>query len=749
MSEGAAGGWMSGAEIARLLECDKSSVKRWALVERWNKRIVRRNGGETFEYEIASLPADRRSIIEPKIAAELPAICRKAGEHAGALLNLEDDLKALARQRRQEESLRLAQGLSAKAQARMDARAEMGDLVKRYAREKSLLITAAEQEFAVAYNSKAILGDAPIRALIPSVGAWTLGEWRRKRCKDGTVALAGSYGNRKGSSLIESQPEVLDLAVGTLASKPHCRGAHIKMMLDTRFGKREDIQLPSLRAIERWMDSWKEEHAEEFAALTNPDAWKNKYLTAYGSASDGIDGPNELWELDSTPADVMLKDGRHQVIGVIDVGTRRMKLRVSRTSKAAAIAALLRRALLDWGVPDVFKTDNGADYTSHHITRVFKLLERDHEVCDPFAPWQKPHIERGLKTFLHDMVELFDNFIGHNVAERKSIEARKAFADRLMKRGEVVDVDMTAEEFQDFCDKWCEVRYARRAHEGLGGRTPFEAAVNWKGRLQRIEDERVLDALLAAAPGNDGYRTVQKKGIREDNAWFICAELEVGRRVHVRYDETDNDLGRLFVFDADDMSFLCVAECPERTGMDRREVAIKARQLQAKRVQEKRAALKAIAKKVNTDDVVGEILRDRAERAGRLAMLPKPSDAHDSAGLRAAAAATQAGSVAKEIARNTGTVQPLDERSKEILADLESGKTSTVIPLPRARATTEESDFQRRFKRATEIEALLAAGAPVTEADARWLTRYQQTPEYVGQMKFLNSFAKPTTGESE
>lgn len=37
---------------------------------------------------------------------------------------------------------------------------------------------------------------------------------------------------------------------------------------------------------------------------------------------------------------------------------------------SAAISALLRRAILDWGVPEAIKTDNGSDYVSNHIVRV-------------------------------------------------------------------------------------------------------------------------------------------------------------------------------------------------------------------------------------------------------------------------------------------------------------------------------------------------------------------------------------------
>ncbi len=42
---------------------------------------------------------------------------------------------------------------------------------------------------------------------------------------------------------------------------------------------------------------------------------------------------SSIVSFDSTPADVMLKDGRHSIIGVIDLYSRRVKLHVSKTSQ--------------------------------------------------------------------------------------------------------------------------------------------------------------------------------------------------------------------------------------------------------------------------------------------------------------------------------------------------------------------------------------------------------------------------------
>ena len=43
------------------------------------------------------------------------------------------------------------------------------------------------------------------------------------------------------------------------------------------------------------------------------------------------------------------------------------------------------------------------------------------------------------------ITELMPNYIGHNVPERKAIEARRSFAERVMNReSEPVEVNMTA-----------------------------------------------------------------------------------------------------------------------------------------------------------------------------------------------------------------------------------------------------------------------------------------------------------------
>lgn len=61
-----------------------------------------------------------------------------------------------------------------------------------------------------------------------------------------------------------------------------------------------------------------------------------------------------------------------------------------------------------------------------------------------------------VRTFQSGVVELLPGYIGHDVAGRKAINARRAFADRLGERDGAVEVRLNPDEFQDIADRWCD-----------------------------------------------------------------------------------------------------------------------------------------------------------------------------------------------------------------------------------------------------------------------------------------------------
>jgi transposase InsO family protein len=487
----------------------------------------------------------------------------------------------------------------------------------------------------------------------------------------------------------------------------------------------EEGRLPSFRTLQRWMADWRAKNAQLDLFVNHPDAWRSRYKAAGGNAAADVHGINDRWEIDSTKADLLLSDGRrHVIVGVIDVWTRRLKLLVSRSSSSEAVCGLLRRSLLDWGVPKIVRSDNGSDYVSARVRAVLVGLDIHQDMAPPYTPEHKPFIERAFGTFNHDLMELLPGYVGHDVAERKAIESRKSFAQRMMTEGERLDIRMTAAELQDFCDRWADSLYAHEPHSGLDGATPFARAASWTAPLRRIENERALDVLLAEPVTRDGL-TVGKKGLKINRHTYDAPELGglEGQRVTARWDETD--MARVHVFD-DSGAYVGMAVCPELAdlagvGVTRQQITAERKVRQRKVMADGKRELRKIANKVGVADIAREIISEAARASRKVIDLPRPSITHSTPALSEAARAT-----ARPV---TPDLTPAQARLQaEIAADLSAAKTAAA---PRSPATVVAlGSPEARFARALEIEARQARGEEVADADARWLSRYRNQPEY-------------------
>ncbi|MDH5785362.1 MAG: Mu transposase C-terminal domain-containing protein [Chromatiales bacterium] len=722
--------WHSAAELAGLPGMPKHSRSVNLMGERGELERRKRSVGKGWEYHINTLPTATRAALAAQAINTQRATTGEdaaAGALAGRQLAMRRRIDEKVNQREREAGLAAATALNRGQRSSMDARLCVLAMLDEYSAKSQLITTDAIDSFCELYNSGGIQTEEWLLNIIPSVSYATVYRWKDRLHENGAIGLVDKRGsNRKGSSKIDTQPELQTFCVAMVTDHPHCGATHLYSSAEARFAD-SSVELPSKKAFERWLNSWKKENAQLLAATANPDEWKNRYMLAMGSASEHVFALNQLWEFDGTPADVMLLDGRHSINGVIDVYSRRTKLLVTKTPTAISVATILRRALLGWGVPESIKTDNGSDYKAMHIRRVVSSLHIEQEFCNPFSAWEKPHIERFFRTFSHDIVELLDGYIGHNVAERSAIEARKAFADRLLKKNEVVEVKLTAAELQRICDEWVENIYHHRSHNGLNNRTPFEVANSWNQPIQRIENERALDVLLAQAPSNNGQRTVTKKGIALDNIEYIHQELGllVGETVQVRYDP--DDLGKIYVFDRNG-AFVCIAEAPAYTGIDRREVAAKGREIQKAAIQEKRRELKAAAKKQNTKAIADEILTHHRNKAN-VAELPKRGETYNTPALQAAAeaAATQ------DTTNTTTTTNSQREAARRIAAESLQRRAQVTQIAPR-------QDPRQLYQRAVDLEQRLDEGRAVSEADRKWLSGYQKTSAYRAASKMAEDF---------
>ncbi len=476
--------------------------------------IKKKNGTDSkyLEYALASLPA-----------ATVKALTGKTGKIIKLHPEIEQAEKEQQRLDARAQGMELFNRLPLEKQRPVQAKIELIAAAERYLRSCRINRTAGQNAFVHEYNLGRSDAPAWVRDHIRHLHASTLRDWIATEDSLGIVGLVDCYGNRKDQGIIETW-NATTLANGTVKA-PMADTLRALLLQYPKINEKKANEalrgiLPgapyiSGKTVKRYLDKWIANNAQQYAIAVNPDDYKNRMQPAFGSRSEGIDGPNQLWEIDATPADLLLIDGRYKIIGVTDVGVARLKYYVTKTEKARDNAFAIRNCLLDWGVPKngTITTDQGSAYIGEHFSRVLSDLDIHQHICQPFSGDEKPHIERSFRTWSHDLIELTPGYCGHNVADKKEIEARKTFAQRLMTKGAEIEVSLTSTQLQAQIDRWI-ATYHNTVHSRLQ-KTPNQALAQWNGQLYHISDERALDVLLCEAVRRGANcRSSAKKGSR-------------------------------------------------------------------------------------------------------------------------------------------------------------------------------------------------------------------------------------------
>tara|TARA_R110002020_G_scaffold185004_1_gene382472 strand:+ start:5607 stop:7769 length:2163 start_codon:yes stop_codon:yes gene_type:complete len=702
--------WLTPQEIADLaaagslpgLPATKRGVALLIERERWGRhhaqvRTRRDRGGTITEYHIDLLPLAARLAYAGSALAVDPADCVPDTPEL-------DDPCSPGRQVR-------------------DARRALVAIADRYARSTDLGAAAADHLFAELYNAGSVDVSEWIRETSGRISARTLARWRSDFRAGGPVV--DPRGSRRGTGVLDraNGGQVRTLILAAIAKNPLFTAKHLHGLVSQEFGETLTVEgrsgtrtvpLPPLRTFQHVISSWKETYRVELIKITNPDQYKNE-IRFVATGSTRAARLNEIWQIDASPADVMTTDGRHSIYVAIDIYSRRQIILVSKTPRASAVGLLLRKCLLEWGVPERVVSDNGSDFVAHWTRRLIDSLGVEFEPCEAFSPEQKGVVERAIGTFQRDLVRTLPGFIGHSVSDRKVIESRKAFSARLgLDDKHMFGVDLTAAELQDYADRWAGEVYAHARHEGLKRRTPFEVASAYGGKVRRIANEAALSVLLAPVAGKDGYRTVTKSGIRVDGAAFMTSVAMPGTRVFCRHDPLD--LGRLHVFDESGDIWLGEAWAPELAGLDPAATIARVRA-------EQKAFLDGNAKDIRREmHRIKERTMVEAQFHARgtadVVAFPRPSETYTTPAIEAAAAAA---------GRSTEpTVDPKTVEVREQLKRETSAQPATAQVLKLNPPETR----RERFSRAMALEARANAGETLSADEARWLAGYQGGSEY-------------------
>lgn len=625
----------------------------------------------------------------------------------------------------------LGSDLSDQAAHERDARLAVVAAFEAFSWANRLSDASCTEIFVDRYNMGSIAVDPWIRERIRHLSKRSLARWRAATVLGRADRLAvDKAAARKGKGLVETAEggRVRTFILALIAHQPLLSAAQVRTQVRAEFGDTlvdhagRTVAVPPVRTFQHALLGLRTTEKVVLTKLSDPDRYRSTMAPAGVGTYAWVKEPNALWMIDASPVDALCVDGRWSIYAAIDIATRRTIWYLSRTPRAEAVAMLIRKAMLEWGVPSKIKTDNGSDFKAQATQRLLAALGVEVEYSDPYSPQQKGHVERAIRTFQHDCATLLPGFVGHSVADRKRIEDRKGFADRLgQDTADAFAVSLGGPELQAQVDRWEGEIYDHRDHAGLDGISPAQAAARSTTPIRRI-DERALDILLMPAAGGDGIRTVTKFGIRIDHHHYVVHEAMPGDRVLVRMDPTD--AGRVLAFDADTGRYVGQGICPKLRGISAAALLKAKREITSERLaaatKDVRSEIKRLTKGPHLlERALGVAVRDAQARDENIVALPKREETHTTPAIAAAldAAAPQA------------SPRPLSDRAAQLYAEL---KAEPIAIEPRGNVTplrTQETR-QQRFRRALDLEARRSAGEELSSDDAFWLGGYGAGPEY-------------------
>lgn len=552
--------WFSANELVGLPGMPKTdrAIRIRAEKQCWQSKP--KDKGKGLEFHISSLPLEtknylKRSHLNAEISETETASCLlnsgSVSEKSVSIVN-EGDLLNLQK---------LSDDKKEKAQAKIAILNSYKLYIEDYKNLRKL--GDAEVNFAQKFNSRELKIDSWIYEHIETVSVPSLRRWAKTLSSEGCLGLAGKHKKTK-LSLFEQYPEMSDFVLALVTSKPHMlsKSREVRNLLNVkRMESFQNWPAVSVSAVQRHLSKLAVSKIAELAYATNPREFNNSHRPLFSRMYPWVSGPNQVWELDSTPTDVQLnvegKARRYSIIGAIDVFTRRLKVVLMPTSSSEGICLLLRKCLLDWGIPEpdsVIRTDNGSDYVSKTTIGIFNLLQLNQSRANAFSGWEKPFIERAFKTLSHGLMEKLPAYQGHNVSDKKRLQDMQSFAEsigakRKQRDQALLELSLTPAELQEILDDWLAFDYHHKEHSGLKGMTPFQVYAESGYRPRMPANPHSLDLLLNYV----GKATVIRGSVSVNSVKYTAPELmeSAWDRRTVRVFLDPSDVGRATLYPSD------------------------------------------------------------------------------------------------------------------------------------------------------------------------------------------------------
>ncbi len=618
--------WLDVPEFSEIADIDRSVASRILRAAHednkpWRGTILkirkvpgRGRGGFRYQVAARSLPENlfQEYCRRKTSASQLPALADAADKAAEA--------------KRRIELLAKFNQLPAHRQELGQARTKVVRKCEHHIIENKLGRYEGQEDFTHEYSMRRIDMPQSVYELIPEISVRTLRRWFAAEREFGIFGLcrpAAREDAPKSRKTIDKFPEIREAILGMRHEQEFASCKRIHKFLRAQFPN-ETAQL-SVKAVQRYVAAFAKENPALHKYLTDKDGFKNSCQLALGSQSAAAKALNDEWILDDTVCDVACVDGRPYLMAVIDVHTRCARVLVTDHPNSESVGILLRRMIIEFGIPKTIRTDNGKNYVSRHIMLMFEHMGIRHKPCDPFESSQKGIVERFIGTAQRAVSPLLPGYVGRDVAQRKRIRAKKSYAERFGDQDAAIEVSLKIKDLQTIFDQWCRDEYEREPHRGLLKSrspkreyySPFERFHSYAGTIRRIENERALDILLAAPIP----RFIDKDGIVIDYGSYHCLELNayMKKYVHVRRDPTD--LGAIFVFDIETNRFIGTAIDHSRVG-ESRDYYITAKKEQMREMRALAEPIILAGKKIRRMDPLRVILNKASAQAAKVTAMP-------------------------------------------------------------------------------------------------------------------------------
>ncbi|MDQ3547790.1 MAG: Mu transposase C-terminal domain-containing protein [Chloroflexota bacterium] len=332
-------------------------------------------------------------------------------------------------------------------------------------------------------------------------------------------------------------------------------------------------------------------------------------------------GPNAIWQADHTQLNCWVRDAHDQPVKpwltvILDDYSRAVAgFRVSLSAPSALQTALAlrdaiwRKAESAWhvcGIPDVFYTDHGSDFTSQHLEQVGLDLRMQLVFSTAGVPRGRGKIERFFQT----VSQLF-------------LCTQPGYTPP-GQRAPVAAGPLTLTELDARLRDFIVAEYHQRIHS----ETNQAPQAHWDagGLLPRLPESLAqLDLLLLTVAK---ARTVHRDGIHFQGLRYLDPLLAayVGEAVTIRYDPRDLVEIRVFY----EQQFLCRAICQELAGttISLREI-VQARRQRRRELQaglhQRRSVVDAVLATAVTQRVVQDVAPSPVVSATADAGLPRPA----------------------------------------------------------------------------------------------------------------------------